>query len=228
MASLNKNNAIFWAFFASCLFHSLVFFSSGFSNEDSAIKASASKDKSWLTAQLVPDLIISTAQREPALLNIELSSKLVNAPSTLNLNHEIVKHEKLNTVAHADSATINAEKKKLLPQLFFQPTQDRYLPSDELTVRPQVLFDASIDQSIVATDALPLSTNILLLINEVGLVDSVILIDSNLSEEAQGFIQSIFSQMIFTPGELHQRAVKTELMIEIQIGEPKQTTSSSP
>jgi len=89
-----------------------------------------------------------------------------------------------------------------------------YLPAAQLTERPQVLRDIAPEWT---QPPLPQSVECVLLINEFGDVDRVV-IDSTALTVAQG--QTLRERLLaarFVPGKLYGRPVKTALRIEVQL-----------
>ena len=92
---------------------------------------------------------------------------------------------------------------------------DDYLPASQLSERPQVLQDIDSEWRLPGVQ-LPVLVG-LLLINEYGDVDRVLLRERRLSPMLEEDIRSRFLAMRFSPGRLHQRPVKTALRIEVRL-----------
>ncbi len=90
-----------------------------------------------------------------------------------------------------------------------------YLTAFSLTDRPQVLVDIDAEWRMPGVE-LPVLVA-LLLINEYGDVDSVVLERASLLSMLEEDIRSRFLAMRFTPGRLHGRPVKSALRIEIRL-----------
>ena len=94
-------------------------------------------------------------------------------------------------------------------------TIDVYVPAYRLTERPQVLIDIDPDWRFPGI-TLPVFSA-LLLINEYGDVDKVILEPQRLLPMVEEDIRSRFLIMRFVPGILHGRPVKSALRIEVRL-----------
>lgn len=92
---------------------------------------------------------------------------------------------------------------------------DGYLPASVLTERPQVLRDIEPEWHFPGV-LLP-NLVALLLINEYGDVDRVLLDQASLSPMLEEDLRLRFLAMRFTPGRLHDRPVKSALRIEIRL-----------
>ena len=92
---------------------------------------------------------------------------------------------------------------------------DVYVPAYRLTERPQVLIDIDPDWRFPGI-TLPVFSA-LLLINEYGDVDKVILEPQRLLPMVEEDIRSRFLIMRFVPGILHGRPVKSALRIEVRL-----------
>lgn len=90
-----------------------------------------------------------------------------------------------------------------------------YLPASLLSERPRVLQDIAPDWQF---DGLSLpAMECVLLINEVGDVDRVLIADTSLSPMLAEDVRARFLAARFSPGRLHGRAVKSALRIEVRL-----------
>ncbi len=90
-----------------------------------------------------------------------------------------------------------------------------YLPASLLSERPQVLQDIDPDWRL---DGLSLpAVECVLLINEYGDVDRVLISGSALSPMLAEDVRARFLAARFSPGRLHGRAVKSALRIEVRL-----------
>ncbi len=103
-----------------------------------------------------------------------------------------------------------------LIEIFAAP-QPYYFRADELTDKPRVLIDPSLDLASSLRMEPAHSTIVRLLINETGEVDQAINEKSTFSEDAQRVILDTFSKMKFEPGTRDGIPVKSELRIEIML-----------
>ena len=94
---------------------------------------------------------------------------------------------------------------------------DGYLPASRLTEPPQVIRDIDPEWRLPGIQ-LPVLVG-MLLINEYGDVDRVLLDEQTLSPMLVEDIQSRFLAMRFSPGRLQGISVKTALRIEIRLDE---------
>ena len=93
--------------------------------------------------------------------------------------------------------------------------QDDYLPASNLTERPQVVRDIDPEWHFHGIQ-LPVLAGVLL-INEYGDVDRVLLDEQSLSPMLEEDIRARFLAMRFSPGRLHGRPVKSALRIEVRV-----------
>ncbi len=89
-----------------------------------------------------------------------------------------------------------------------------YLPASQLTERPQVLRDIVPDWT---QPPMPQPVTGVLMINEFGDVDRVVLADAMLTPVQQDALRSQLAAARFAPGKLYGRPVKTALRIEIRL-----------
>lgn len=92
-----------------------------------------------------------------------------------------------------------------------------YHPVNELTEKPQVKVDTSLELASSLQDELPHSAIVRLLISETGEIDDVVSETSTFSESAHRRILATFRKMQFEPGKLDGVPVKSELRIEIML-----------
>ncbi len=90
-----------------------------------------------------------------------------------------------------------------------------YLPASLLSERPRVLQDIDPDWHFDGL-ALPV-VECVLLINEAGDVDRVLIADTSLSPMLAEDVRLRFLAARFSPGRLHGRAVKSALRIEVRL-----------
>jgi hypothetical protein len=96
-----------------------------------------------------------------------------------------------------------------------KPAMDTYVPTAQLTKRPQVITDIDPEWHLPGIELPVLAA--LLLINEYGDVDKVILEAQSLFPMLEEDIRSRFLAMRFAPGILHGRPVKAALRIEVRL-----------
>jgi hypothetical protein len=106
-----------------------------------------------------------------------------------------------------------AETDKYVPQSQLLP--NFYLSRGQLTRQPHVLqnVDLSILDSYFRGDRLPFQVDIYL--NEYGLVDRVEVVSGRVPDEALMMVKAMLSQIIFTPGAIEDKNVKTIISLEI-------------
>jgi len=92
---------------------------------------------------------------------------------------------------------------------------DEYLPASRVTEPPQVIVDIDPEWRLPGIQ-LPVVVG-MLLINEYGDVDRLLLNEQTLSPMLVQDIQTRFLAMRFSPGRLHGVSVKTALRIEIRL-----------
>lgn len=90
-----------------------------------------------------------------------------------------------------------------------------YLPASQLTERPQLVVDIDPEWHLPGME-LPVLV-VLLLINEYGDVDKVVLDDKSLLPMLEEDIRSRFLAMKFVPGGQHGKLVKSALRIEVRL-----------
>lgn len=99
------------------------------------------------------------------------------------------------------------------------PPAPYYFKSKVLSVKPQVLSDIPMDLGATITSAMPGSAIFRLQINEQGEVDQVIVDETSFSESEQRVVLEAFQKMKFAPGKIDDKAVKSELRIEVVVDE---------
>lgn len=112
-----------------------------------------------------------------------------------------------------DSLPQDVGNERVMPAIS-EADGDAYLPASQLTERPQVLRD------IVSDWTQPPMTQPVtgvLMINEFGDVDRVVLTDATLTPVQQDALRSQLAGARFAPGKLYGRPVKTALRIEVRL-----------
>ncbi len=178
----------------------------------------------------------------PSLL---LAASLLQTPATMNdsrhggiLKATLVAHEQADSVrdAHAGGlqettlaqplasiprsraveveATDSDQADQVIDARQFEDEGVAYLPAAQLTERPQPLQDIAPDWA--EPGAIPPPLNGILLINEYGDVDRVLLDERGLTSAQQWILRERFLAARFVPGKLYGRPVRTALRIEIR------------
>lgn len=96
-------------------------------------------------------------------------------------------------------------------------TASNYLAVSELSAKPYFLRHKKPPSAMQLPDVMPTPVVARLRINAQGDVDRVALGENRLSAPAQVLIQESFLNMQFSPGMLGTVAVKSELVVEIQL-----------
>lgn len=95
------------------------------------------------------------------------------------------------------------------------PPEPYYFPTDQLSENPQVTEDIPPSLAVSLGNGGDRKAILRLLINESGMIDQVIVEDSNFSEEEKKLIIEACKQMKFKPGKLDEMPVNTEMRIEM-------------
>lgn len=111
------------------------------------------------------------------------------------------------------SSPQDAEANRDMPAIS-EADNDGYLPASQLTERPQVLRDIAPDWT---QPPMPQPVTGVLMINEFGDVDRVVLNDATLTPVQQDALRSQLAGARFAPGKLYGRPVKTALRIEVRL-----------
>ncbi len=96
------------------------------------------------------------------------------------------------------------------------PPAPYYFRSNALTVKPQVSMDIPQNLGDALKSDKAGAATFRLQINEQGEVDQVIVDDSSFSEQDERIVVSAFQKMKFKPGKIEDKAVKSELKIEVR------------
>jgi len=95
--------------------------------------------------------------------------------------------------------------------------KDRYYQQQELSLKTQILYDATKNLTIPIRQVVTLS----LYINEAGRVDDITIDDKGtLTEAEQKIVASEFNKMIFIPGMLGGKVVKSLYRIQLEVNQP--------
>lgn len=92
-----------------------------------------------------------------------------------------------------------------------------YFRLSELTLKPRVAQDIPPNMILMVPEAPPQPAILRLLINEHGSIDQVIVENSQLPHAAEQRIIDTFSKLLFTPAEIDNMPVKSQLRIEIML-----------
>lgn len=94
----------------------------------------------------------------------------------------------------------------------------RYFHPKDLTEQPSVVRNIPPDFQLYLPQGLPEPAKVVLLINEHGSIDQVVVLNNVLPVQARNEIINVFSKIKFRPGRISGKPVKVQLQIEIGLG----------
>jgi hypothetical protein len=116
-----------------------------------------------------------------------------------------------------------AESERLFPAFY----KIHYYDTKELSRKPFVTVDIPRDFALTVPGVPDNAAVLLLLINEYGDVDKVIVENSLLPQTAQSTLENTLSAMRFFPGEINGVPVKSRMKIQIRLAEEKSAAKGS-
>jgi hypothetical protein len=159
----------------------------------------------FVSAASAPNVLTATLRAEPRTKAVLEKSSSVDRPNAA--------YEVRQSLVIADSA----EDEKLFPAFY----SVRYYDTKELSRKPFVTLDIPRDFALTVPGVPEDAAVLLLLINEYGDVDKVVVENSRLPQTAQTTLGDTLSSMKFSPGEIEGVPVKSRMKIRIRLAPEK-------
>lgn len=140
--------------------------------------------------------------------------QLVSEKAPIRNEHALSDVRGLDTNSQKNaSEKISAEQEHLFPAFYGM----HYYDAKELTQKPLVTLDIPHDFALHVPNAPENAAIFLLLINERGEIDKVVVESSYLPDSVQSTLENTFKAIKFLPGQIKGKAVKSALKIQIRL-----------
>jgi hypothetical protein len=106
-------------------------------------------------------------------------------------------------------------KKEAFSQALIFHEDPYYFHLKELTVKPEVIDDVTTSFNVFAPDVSLKPAYLILLINEDGSVDKVVMQESEYPKKLADLIVGTFSKLKFKPGKIGDLPVKSQMKVEV-------------